>query len=88
VLIALQNEEDRTRIGVAAGRTLGNAVNRNRAKRVLRAGIRPFLGNISPGWDILLIARKPLLGLKSLEAEQSLKVLLDRAHLWCEKKEF
>lgn len=49
------------RFGVTAGRKVGGAVGRNRAKRLLREAVRPHLSRTRPGWDIVLIARAGLL---------------------------
>ena len=81
VLIALPNDLATSRIGVAAGRTLGKAVQRNRAKRLLRAAVAPVLPTITPGWDILLIARLPILQASFVQIEAGLSSLLNRAHL-------
>jgi ribonuclease P protein component len=81
VLIALPNDLASSRIGVAAGRTLGKAVQRNRAKRLLRATVAPLLPAITPGWDILLIARLPILQASFGQIEAGLEVLLKRAKL-------
>ena len=40
VLIALENQLSITKVGVTAGRSVGNAVKRNRAKRLIRAALR------------------------------------------------
>ena len=61
VLVKHPNASGHTQIGITAGRSVGNAVYRNRAKRILREIIRPMLPAISPGWDIILLARKPML---------------------------
>ena len=42
------------RVGVAAGRTVGNAVKRNRAKRLLRAAMQTLLPTLAHGWDLVL----------------------------------
>src|SRR3989304_4410522 len=55
VLIARRSEASSVHVGVAAGRSVGNAVHRNRAKRLLRAAMRPILPVIAPGWDLMLI---------------------------------
>jgi len=44
------------RVAVIAGKKLGGAVARNRAKRVIRAAVQRASGPW-PGWDVALIAR-------------------------------
>jgi ribonuclease P protein component len=81
VLIALDNDTDKIRVGVTAGRSLGSAVNRNRAKRMLRAAISPLLPDITPGVDLALIARKPILDVKSTQVQEALTKNLSKANL-------
>lgn len=56
----LANPQGTTRIGISAGRAVGAAVVRNRAKRRLRAAIDQLIPNISTGWDLIFIARAPI----------------------------
>jgi ribonuclease P protein component len=72
VLIALKSEQPRVRVGVAAGRTVGTAVTRNRTKRLLREAMRTLLPNIASGLDLILIARP---GLASASLEDTLQAL-------------
>ena len=81
VLIALPNELEQIRIGVSAGRAVGGAVERNRAKRLLRAGIAPLLPKISTGYDLVLLARKPILNTKSQQVTAALAKNLKKADL-------
>jgi ribonuclease P protein component len=60
VLKVIKNQEENSRIAVAAGRSIGKAVQRNRAKRLIREAIRPMLSQIQTGWDIVIISRKPM----------------------------
>jgi len=54
-------------------------VQRNRAKRLLRQAIRPYLTLIPPGWDISLIARQPLAAADFARVQEVLAELLRRA---------
>jgi ribonuclease P protein component len=77
VLMVLKNQEENSRIAVAAGRSVGKAVQRNRAKRIIREAIRPIISQIQSGWDIVIIGRKAM-SEASLNHVQS--VLIDLLH--------
>ncbi|NWG33857.1 MAG: ribonuclease P protein component [Chloroflexi bacterium] len=87
VLIALKSNQARIRVGVAAGRTVGTAVIRNRAKRLLREAMRILLSDIAPatddasGWDLILIARPGLASASLQDTRLALTNLLRRAHI-------
>ena len=81
VLVASRSEEDLTRVGVSASRSMGGAVQRNRAKRVLRESMRPIFPAVPAGWDILLIARAPLLQAHFQDVKAAVQGLLRRAGL-------
>ncbi len=52
---ATPSDLQQTRIGLSVSKHVGNAVVRNRVKRVLRAAIQS--GTWEPGWDVVIIAR-------------------------------
>ncbi len=81
VLIVQAHEEPRLKIGVTAGKTVGTAVYRNRAKRLLREALRPILPQIASGLDLVLIARPGLASATLLETRQALLTLLQRAQV-------
>jgi ribonuclease P protein component len=81
VLIVLTNQDNRLRVAVAASKTVGGAVARNRAKRVLRAALLPLLPSIAKGYDLMLVARPAIKDIKSTQAEGTLKLLLHKATL-------
>ena len=81
VLVAQSTELKQIRVGVAAGKTTGTAVHRNRAKRLLREAMRSLLPSLVSGWDLILIAR-PKLVTASLEiTREAVTTLLNRAKL-------
>ena len=73
--------EPRPRFGFVAGRAVGPAVARNRAKRLLREAARALAATMAPGWDVLLIARRPLTEARLTETQAALSQLLRRARL-------
>ena len=81
VLIALPNERGDLRIGVTATKAVGNAVQRNRAKRLLREAARALLPRIRSGYDIVLLGRAPILRVKTPAVQEALSALLQRAAL-------
>jgi len=70
-----------SRYGVSAGRSVGNAVKRNRAKRLIRASLHPLWLSIKPGWDIVLLARSPLAQANYHDTSNALRNLVERAEL-------
>ena len=46
-----------TRIGITASKKIGCAVERNRAKRVIRAAFSPLEGRINGSYDFVFVAR-------------------------------
>lgn len=60
---------------------MGNAVQRNRARRLLREVIRRHLADIEPGWDCVLIARQAMHGAAYGDVETAVSSLLTRLQL-------
>ena len=81
VLIKHPNDSNTLRIGIAAGRSMGNAIQRNLSKRRLREIIRPTIPAIQTGWDIILLARKQLLKATMDDLHTSLYNILKRSEL-------
>jgi ribonuclease P protein component len=76
-VFALRNDGTRGRLGVAATRKLGGAVQRNLAKRLIREVFRR--NKIAQGYDVVVVPRRELLdaGLTVLEAEY--RSIIERA---------
>jgi len=81
VLIVQAHEQPRVKVGVAAGRTVGTAVHRNRAKRLLREAMRTLIPDIASNLDLVLIARPGLVTATLEETRQALLNLLGRAKI-------
>jgi ribonuclease P protein component len=90
VLVAQASEtKEHLKVGIAAGKTTGTAVHRNRAKRLLREAMRTLIPSIAlrqaqdnaSGWDLILIARPPLVTATLADTRSALMNVLRRAKL-------
>ena len=68
-IFALPNHQARGRLGIAATKKLGGAVQRNRAKRLIREIFRH--NTIAAGFDVVVVPRREFLetSLTALEAD-------------------
>ncbi len=84
VLIALKSErsdQPNVRVGIAAGKTVGTAVVRNRAKRLLREAMRTMIPELASDLDLILIARAGIASASLEDTRQAVQNLLQRAQL-------
>jgi ribonuclease P protein component len=81
VCFVAQNALQQVRVGVAAGRVVGTAVQRNRAKRRLRACLEAWLPCLPAGWDLVFLARKPAEQAEFAELCAAVEGLMKRAGL-------
>ena len=79
-LLVAPNETDHWRLGVVASKQLGDAVSRNRAKRLIREIFRrtPPEGE-QPGLDIVVIPRRELFDATYPILEQDYRALFRRS---------
>lgn len=66
----MKNRAGFRRIGITAGKKIGNAVTRNRAKRVIREAYREVAPKISGSYDFVFVARTRTAHKKSTEIRQ------------------
>lgn len=81
ILRVRPNGLTQTRAAFVAGKKLGNAVLRNRAKRHLREALRPHFTRLTPGYDLILIARGQIAAAPYSEISAAVIHLLQRAKL-------
>ena len=75
------SEQAESRLGVVTSRAVGNAVRRNRARRLLREAFRVHQLDLSRPVDMVLVARPSIVGKEFQEVERDLLAALRRGGL-------
>ena len=73
LLVAAPNGRAFDRLGLAVSRRVGGAVERNRARRLLRESFRRLERPSGPGVDLVVVARAALVGLGQAEVDRELR---------------
>lgn len=84
VYIAKQRSADPFRCGISASKKIGNAVVRNRMRRVVKEIVRklePKIAANAPQIDFVIIVRKPATQMSFSELEKSIHHVLRRASI-------
>ena len=72
-----KNRWDNSRLGITVGKKIGNAVKRNRAKRIITAAFSEVCPQLQPGYDFVIVARTRILNVKSTEVTSHLLKILN-----------
>lgn len=81
VLYARRNRTEENRVGITVGKKLGKAHIRNRARRRIREVYRLNESRLTPGWDIVLVARSKCVDAEFSKLTRSFLTLAKKAGL-------
>ena len=81
VVYYIKTRRHRNRIGLTVGKNIGNAVKRNRAKRLIRESYRLSENRIKKGYDIVIVARASINGKKLDDVMRNLTHAMKKADL-------
>lgn len=84
VMYICRGRQNKTRLGITAGKKIGTAVKRNRAKRVITAAFAAVAPHIKVGYDFVIVARTRILFTKSTVIAATLEKQLKSNELWIE----
>jgi ribonuclease P protein component len=70
------------RFGIITGKSIGNAVTRNRCKRLMRSSIQSICESLQNGWDVVIIVRRAAVDADYQTNRAGLIELLKRAGLF------
>ena len=79
VILYKRNGLKFTRTAFVSSKKVGNSVQRNRSRRLMRAAYKAVEPNVKSGYDIIFVARAAINGCKEPEVERQLKKTLEGA---------
>ncbi len=77
VIYYSKNRAGICRIGITTSKKIGNAVERNRSRRVIKEAFRKVCPDLNPCYDIVMVARSKTKYLKSTRIEEVMKRIFE-----------
>lgn len=86
VVFARPNGKEIVRTAFLASKKVGNSVERNRARRLMKESYRLSLADVLKGVDIIFVARNTIKDKKQREVERSMNAALTKVGILDKKK--
>lgn len=85
VTYVVKNKLGINRIGITTSKKIGNAVERNRARRIIKVAYRNCYSQIKTGYDLVFVARNKTVKSNSNQIYDVMKKHLSQLNIWCLK---
>ena len=82
VTYIVKNKENNLQIGITTARKIGKAVQRNRARRIIRAAASAIIPELKSGYNIVFVARTRTVHAKSYDIEKALRAQFKKAGMF------
>lgn len=81
VLVYSPSKNKNVKIGISVSKKVGNSVQRNRARRLLREAISSSLEKLNPNFNIIIVGKQSILDQKAESVTSDLQQVLERTDL-------
>lgn len=85
VTYVMKNNFSKTRVGITSGKKIGNAVKRNRARRLIRAAFSEYEDRLNGYYDIVFVARTRTAQVKMQDVRKQMEEQLGKLGVLSEK---
>jgi len=86
VVYVLENRLPYSRLGITAGKKVGGAVQRNRAKRRIRERFRAALPDLRTGMDVCVVARSFTVEAPAEKLQKDFRTAMEKLGMWNHEK--
>ena len=87
VMYYMKNRAGICRIGITTGKKIGNAVERNRSRRIIREAFRAVIKDVDGSYDFVFVARSKTKYLKSTYIEAVMRDMMQANNIITSKEE-
>lgn len=81
ILYFTPSKNKNIKVGISVSKKVGTAVKRNRARRVIRSAITPFLDSLKANYNIIIVARENILSFSFKDLSNQILYMLKKAEL-------
>ncbi len=78
VTYLLKSKLPAVRFGITTSKKIGNAVKRNRARRIIRAAFAELKNKVKNGYDLIFVARSKTCFVKTQDVLKDMKIHLEK----------